>query len=175
MSLKLFLLRRSQEHSELLDTALPCCAQILPWQSHCTMVTLYSASDSARGGSAVGNGNIWEPGDRKFHLLSRIWGSCSILKCTLKVFCSFRSLPIWTFSKEIICFWCMERAIKASLVNLLMLLQSCSAGMIACTGEECSERRKMRSTFRLIRGWREAHIRNIKHVLGPLIHHKYLI
>lgn len=89
-------------------------------------------------------------------------------------FLLLRSFPIWTFSKEI-CFWCMERPIKASLGNLLMLLQSCSAGMIACTGGECSEWRIMRRTFRLIQGWREAHIRNIKYELAPLIHHKCLI
>lgn len=69
----------------------------------------------------------------------------------------------------------MERPIKASLGNLLMLPQNCSAGRVACAGEECSEWRIMWSTFRLIRGWREAHIRNVKYVLGPLIHHKYLI
>lgn len=69
----------------------------------------------------------------------------------------------------------MEQPIKASLGNLLTLLQGCSAGMIACSGEEGCEWRIMWSAFRLIRGWREAHIRNIKYVLDPLIHHKYLI
>lgn len=38
-----------------------------------------------------------------------------------------------------------------------------------------SEWRIMRRTFRLIQGWREAHIRNIKYELAPLIHHKCLI
>lgn len=175
-----FHFEKESAHSELLDTALP-----LLWprpglaESPPEWAVFNSGSGSARGGSAVGNGNIHSlragdgAGDKKFHLPTQIWVHFTL--SAIWRFAAFTLLSDLNFFKRNICFWCMEQAIKASLGNLLMLLQNCSAGMVACTGEECSEWRIMWSTFRLIHGWREAHTRNINYILGPLIHHKYLI